>query len=358
MTLPHRRRARILGALAFALGIASPAAAEPYLAVRTGLKCSACHVNRTGGGGRNDFGAVFGQTQLPLTAGTPLSRRVSDVFALGFDLRASATGFFRDVDPRVAFDLDEAQVYVEARLLDRALAFYLDQTVGPNRAASREVFALVERLPLNGYAKAGKLLQPYGLRLKDNAEFVRDGTGFTFATPDLGVELGIEPGPFSLVLAVTNGEQGGVESNSGKQVTSTAQLVTRRIRLGASASRIEGAGRKDVVGGFGGLALGPLAVLGEVDLVRERVTGVTVERLAGYVEGDLLVTKGLNAKVTYGYFDRNLDVAQDERFRMRFGLELFPRAFIQLSGFYILEENIPQATDDLDRALLELRLFF
>jgi hypothetical protein len=95
-----------------------------------------------------------------------------------------------------------------------------------------------------------------------------------------------------------------------------------------------------------------------VDLVRERVTGVTVERLAGYVEGDLLVTKGLNAKVTYGYFDRNLDVAQDERFRMRFGLELFPRAFIQLSGFYILEENIPQATDDLDRALLELRVFF
>jgi hypothetical protein len=342
-----------------ALGLAaSPIAAEPYLAVRTGLKCSACHINRTGGGGRNDYGALFGQTQLPVMVGPAVSRRMGDVFAAGFDLRASASGFFRDVDPRTSLDLDEAQAYVEARLLDRALAFYLDQTVGPNRSASREVFALLERLPLNGYAKVGKLLQPYGLRLKDDAEFVRDRAGFTFATPDLGVEVGIEPGPLQLVLAVTNGEQGGVESNSGKQFTSTAQVVTRHVRLGASASRNEGVARRDVVGGFGGLGLGPVAVLGEVDLIRDRTPTATLERLTGYVEADWLVTRGVNAKVTYGYFDGNLDVDEDHRYRMRFGLELFPRAFVQLSGFYILEENIPQATDDLDRGLLELRLFF
>ncbi|HET7039889.1 MAG TPA: hypothetical protein VFH97_08365, partial [Gemmatimonadales bacterium] len=335
-----------------------PVAAEPYLAVRTGLKCSACHINRTGGGGRNDYGALFGQTQLPLTAGTAVSRRLGDVFAAGFDLRASASGFFEDVDPRTSMDLDEAQAYVEARLLDRALAFYLDQTVGPNRSASREIFAMLERLPLNGYAKVGKLLPPYGLRLKDDFEFVRDRTGFTFATPDLGIELGIEPGPVQVVLAVTNGEQGGVESNSGKQVTSTAQVVTRYVRLGASASRNESAARRDVVGGFGGVGMGPLALLGEVDLIRDRTPTGTLERLAGFVEGDWLVTRGVNAKVTYGYFDRNLDVDEDHRYRMRFGLEVFPRAFVQVSGFYILEENIPQATDDLDRALLELRLFF
>lgn len=347
----------VLGAALVATAVA-PAAAEPYLAVRTGLKCSACHVNRSGGGGRNDFGAAYGQNQLPAANGTFVSRRLGDVFALGFDLRAYATGFFRDVDPRTALDVDEAQLYLEARLLDRALAFYLDETVGPNRAAGREVFALLERLPLNGYAKVGKLLLPFGWRLKDDAEFIRDRTGFTYQTPDVGVELGIEPGPLSLVVSVTNGSQGAVEDNSGKQVTSTAQVVTPRVRVGASASRNEGAARRDALGAFGGVSVGPVVLLGEVDYVRDRLSTGTREALAGYVEGDVLLRRGLNAKVTYGYFDRNLDVDEDDRYRMRFGLEVFPRPFVQLSGFYVLEENIPQATDDLDRAILELRLFF
>lgn len=343
---------------AAALAAAAPAAAEPYLAVRTGLKCSACHVNRSGGGGRNDFGAAWGQTQLPATTGAVVSRRVGDVFALGLDLRAFANVYFRDVEPRTAIEVNEAQVYLEARLLDRALALYLDETVGPNRAAAREVFALLERLPLNGYAKAGKLLLPFGWRLKDDAEFIRDRTGFTYLAPDVGIEAGIEPGPLSLVVSLTNGAAGAVEDNSGKQVTSTAQVVTRYARLGASASRNEAAIRRDVVGGFGGVSLGPVVVLGEVDYIRDRLPTGTQEALAGYVEGDWLVRRGVNAKVTYGYFDRNLDVEEDDRYRMRFGLEVFPRPFLQLSGFYVLEENIPQATDDLDHAILELRLFF
>lgn len=53
------------------------------------------------------------------------------------------------------------------------IALYIDQTVGPNRAVARELFALIEKLPWNGYAKVGKLLVPYGLRLKDDEEFIR-----------------------------------------------------------------------------------------------------------------------------------------------------------------------------------------
>ena len=47
---------------------------EPYLSVRTGLRCSQCHTNRSGGGGRNDFGSLYAQTQLG-TFSTPFIDR-------------------------------------------------------------------------------------------------------------------------------------------------------------------------------------------------------------------------------------------------------------------------------------------
>ena len=44
--------------------------AEPYIAFREGLKCSACHVNQTGGGMRTEYGFYFTQTDIqPLMSG-------------------------------------------------------------------------------------------------------------------------------------------------------------------------------------------------------------------------------------------------------------------------------------------------
>lgn len=334
---------------------------EPYLALRSGLKCSACHVNRSGGGGRNAFGSIYAQTTLPLRAAAVRNRAVSDFLGLGFDIRTSAWGTIGKSTPRTSVELNEANLYLEARLVDRVLALYVDQTLGPSPATAREAFILWETRWLNGYAKAGKFLLPYGLRLPDDQEFIRRETGFSYQTPDQGVEIGAEPGPLSWFVALSNGSVGASEGDDGKQVTASAALVLRDFRIGASASRNEGVGpaRRDVLGVFGGFRAGPLVLLGEFDRIWDRTAdGERLEQLAAYWEGDVLLARGVNAKVTYGWFDKNGAIPEDERVRARFGLEIFPSGFLRAAAFYTADIWIPQSTVDVDRLSLELQLHF
>ncbi len=346
-----------LGLLALAPG--SGVRAEPYLAVRTGLKCAQCHVNRTGGGGRNDFGSAWAQTQLPMRPAAVRRRALNDWVSLGLDLRALVSGSLTESTPRTAVEMSEAQIQLEARLIPNLLALYVDQTLGPDRAVAREVFGLVERLPLNGYAKAGKFLLPYGWRLWDDEAVIRAETGFTYQTPDLGLEVGIEPGPLSWSLAVSNGSVGAAEGDDQKMITSSAVVTLPRFRVGASASRNGAPGsHRDVVGGFGGFRLGPLAVLGEADWILESFDAqADRDQFVAFVEGDWLVRRGLNAKLSYGYHDPNLDIVEDQRVRVRAGLEVFPISFLQLSAFFIRLDNAGDATDQ-DRATFEVHLHF
>ncbi len=334
---------------------------EPYLSVRTGLKCMNCHVNRTGGGARNLFGSVFQQTQLPArTEGFEFrNRAITNWLNVGSDVRFVAAGSVTDATPRTSFEMERANIMLEARLT-RSLAIYIDETVGPGRAAARELFGLVENLPLNGYAKFGKFTLPYGFRLVDDLEFVRVETGFNFRTPDQGIEVGFEPGQFSVFFAVSNGTDGATEGDDDKQVTGSAAWITRRFRIGASASRrAEGNETRKVYGGFAGFTAGPLTFLGEVDGIRRtNALGDSRTQFVAYGEGNYLIQRGVNAKVTYGYQNRNTAVPEDQRIRIRLGLEVFPIPFLQASAFYTILDDIPQALGQQDRGSVEVHFFF
>ncbi|MGD8278133.1 MAG: hypothetical protein PVH00_08910 [Gemmatimonadota bacterium] len=93
---------------------------EPQLAIRLGVECSQCHINRTGGGGRNDFGSLFGQTQLGLRPSPALrSRSAEQWLTVGGDLRVLASGVFRDATPRNSVSIEEANIKATWGYLDR-----------------------------------------------------------------------------------------------------------------------------------------------------------------------------------------------------------------------------------------------
>lgn len=362
----HWGLACLLLVIALVLGLAPglgqgprPLLAEPYLSLRTGLKCSQCHVNRTGGGGRNGFGSAWAQTALPWRTVEMRDRRLNDWIAVGTDFRGRASVLARRPRstpnaPRTAFDVTEAQVQVEARFIPGVLALYIDETIGPGGASTREAFGLVERLPFNGYAKAGRFMPPFGWRLWDDEAFIRSQTGFTYQTPDVGVELGVEPGPLSWSMAVTNGSFAPTEANSGKMVTSRGALVYRAFRAGASGSVNYGTDiRRGSYGGFGGFSLGPLVLLGEADWVTDsfETTDRKTEQFVGYIEGDLALVKGWNVRIAYDYHDPNLDRPEDHRIRWRGGLEVFPISFVHVSASYVRLDN---AGDPNDRDVINL----
>jgi hypothetical protein len=339
---------------------------EPYLAVRTGFKCSQCHTNRTGGGKRNSFGNIYAETQLPITVidtgadGEFLDTQLSRSFSLGADVRVATLREFTGESPKNPIHVEEGAIYLEAQVVPEILTIYADQLIAPGNTRNRELFVLVSSLPWQSYLKVGRFFLPYGLRLQDDGEFIRKRTGFNFTNFDTGIELGLEPGPLSLAVALSNGTQGAAENDSNKLFSGLASVVFNSFRVGAAASRNEAdTGRREVVGAFGGLSLGRFDVLGELDYISDRpAEGEELSQLAAFVEGNFLATKGLNFKVTYGFLDPDRDIGENARVRLRFGAESFIIQFLQVSIFYTLLEDIPQVQTDRDFLSLQVHGFF
>ncbi len=140
--------------------------------------------------------------------------------------------------------------------------------------------------------------------------------------------------------------------------------VTRHGRIGLSAAHAdETIDEKDplkriIGGGYGGVGVGRLTLMGELDAVRTTVDDVT--QLAALAAGDLLIARGVNLKLAYDWHDRALGVPEDHRSRLVTGIETFPVQYVQASLFYQVRLDIPQApaADLADRIVLQLHGFF
>jgi hypothetical protein len=387
---------------------AVPAAAEPYIAVREGLRCSACHVNMTGGGKRTDLVATHARDILhyPKFFGAfsnppeYFTGEINKYVAIGADLRASNTAVFQDGKPdpdgvfrgrvrndqvfrgrleKDRFDVTEGVAYLDVRLIPEYLTFYVDQRFQPT-TDNREAFGLLRGvLPWNGYLKAGRIFLPYGLQLQDDTAFIRGGsngsvsTGFSFNEQQAAFEIGLEPGPFTLIVAASDGSS----SDRDLQVTTTESMwltdlpVVRTLLLGSSFSRAgppaagnKGSNETIVFGFFAGSNVERFTYLGEVDFRSDRspdTNNHTVGRFIAYGEGDYLLFDWLNLKVAVDYSDNDGNVrdVNDDENRVSIGLEPFLNRFLQPRLFYRVSNGVrKEPTHNQNIILAEIHAFF
>ena len=355
----------LLSAAAFLTAAALPgrAAAEPYLAVESGLKCVSCHVSPSGGGKRNAFGTLYARNQisartLELVEGRPpwTGDVVSRWLAVGGDFRGGYSsvdvpGFGEQSDTEVS----RATVYAEVRLVPELLSVYVDQKVAPDGSDNREAYLLVKPNDGQFTIKAGQMFVPFGLRLQDDSTFVRQASGVNFLTPDDGVEVGLELARWSAQLAVLEGPPGGDD-----QVSATAQYVQPMWRVGASVNTSEDAfGEREMQSLFAGLKTGPIAWLAEVSLIDDQGPAGDRDFYATLLEGNWRFRKGHNLKVGYEYLEPDRDRDEDEQERYSVVWEYNPVQFVQSRVGVRRYNGIPNiAVSNRDEAFAELHVYF
>ncbi len=339
------------------------AAAEPYLAVESGLKCANCHVNPSGGGKRNAFGTLYARNELSARAVELSEGRmpwtgdiVSRWLAVGGDFRGGYSsvdvpGFAKQTDT----DVSRATVYAEIRAVPNLLSLYVDQKIAPDDSDNREAYLKLTPQQGKFVIKAGQMFVPFGLRLEDDNAFVRQASGVSFLTPDDGVEVGLELAKWSAQLAVIDGPSGADD-----QVSATAVYVQPQWRFGASVNTSEDAfGDREMQSVFGGLKTGPISWLAELSVINDTSPSGERHFYATLLEGNWRLRKGHNLKVGYEYLEPDRDRDEDEQERYSFVWEYNPIQFVQSRVGVRRYNGIPNiAVSNRDELFAELHVYF
>jgi hypothetical protein len=342
--------------------------AEPYLAVETGLKCAMCHVNPTGGGKRSLFGMTYARANLIVTrlledeSTQGWNSEVNRWLGIGGDYR----GGYSSVDvPGSSQQSDwmtkKGAAYLEIRALPGLVTLYADRQMAPGNSLDREAYLLLTPKQGRYYLKAGQMFLPFGLRLQDDATFVRQRSGINFDTPDDGVELGLELPRWSAQAAFSNGTA-GAGSRPGKDQTSLSMAyVLSRWRIGTSVNiNQDPLGDREMLAVFAGFRTGPVSWLAEVDSITDDLgNGGSREIAATLVEGNWRIRKGHNLKFSYEFLDPSDLVGDDEQERYRVVWEFSPFQLLQTRVGFTSYNGVPGLPDsNRTEFFLESHVYF
>jgi len=339
--------------------------AEPYLAVRSGQKCLACHSNITGGGKRTEYGTIYGKTALSaeqlITDKATFDGRLNDYFSFGGDFRFNLNVTEIDnQDNSSEFDLQRTSLYLETTLIPNRLSLYIDERFSPGPAVNREAFILYKSKDSTFYSKAGRFFLPLGIRLEDDNAFIKSVTGINFNNSDTGVEFGLEYPSSSTVLAISNGTSGGTENNKKKQFSFRTEYLASSWRLGSSYNvNYSGDSKREIVNIFSGASLFGVDWLFEVDRINDTSLTENIKQYVYLVEANIEIQKGHNLKLSYDYFDPDNNISQNQQTRSSILWEVSPFEFTQIRTGYRHYDGIPQNdTQNRQELFVQLHNYF
>lgn len=205
----------------------------------------------------------------------------------------------------------------------------------------RDLFVMSSEWPYQAYAKAGRFMPSFGLRLDDHTNRTRREFELDNSLPDsrvLGVEVGAvaaypfihasyfqtkskyeEPDPWDIF---------DVDDGTGYAVN----LGWRDLAWSLGASTIvrdrplDQGGNTETYGVYGSFnpwffSTGiPITLQGEVDFgTAQRASGLDADKLVMYGELDWMAWNGVNLIVAYDWADPDRDVVEDESGRLQLG---------------------------------------
>jgi hypothetical protein len=327
-----------------------------------------CHTNPSGGGKRTLFGMTYARSNLAVrnlladenTEGW--NSEVNQWLAVGGDYR----GGYSSIDVPGAADRSDwsttkTTAYLELRPVPGLVTLYVDEQFDPGSSLNRESYLLLTPKDGRYTIKAGQMFLPFGLRLQDDATFVRQRSGINFDTPDEGVEFGLELAKWSAQAAFSDGTA-GAGSRPGKDQTSLSMsYVMPRWRLGTSINfNDDPLGDREMQAIFAGFRTGPISWLAEIDSISDDLPGGgTRDIFATLIEGNWRFRKGHNLKIGYEYLDPSNGFSDDEEERYRVVWEYSPFQLFQTRvGFtsYNGVANLP--ITNRDELFLEAHIFF
>ncbi len=353
-------------ALLVALVAPQEARAVPRYAARYHQRCGLCHQDVSGGGMRSSYASQFlAPTELawrttPSEELEQIDPSIGRNVSVGFDLRTFHHYTDDGRTPGNFFQM-QGDLYLAFQLNDR-LSAYLDRGM----SGSTELFGTVHLLPASGYVKVGRFAPPYGWRFADHEAFVRDLQGFAPPThTDVGFEIGLFPGRFTLQAALLNGAPGSPRDNDRR--LAVAGRGSWRWRLGELKACVGGSGwhhdfeggSSAVTGPFWSLAWGRLTWLGELGWMRDdAAVGADTQSWTASHEVALQLVQGLDLIATYDFHDPDIDVESGTRERIGGGLEFFTYPFLQLRLFCNLHRTEGSALGDEDYVQTEGQVHF